>query len=72
MTETEEQRKKIIKQISNLLMRNGFTFEYVIRKKPKGIKVIFEVTQEQLSKIIEQGRKEHEQDYDRKRNQKEV
>lgn len=49
---TEEQKKnreKVIQDITGLLQRNAFTFEIVVRKKPKGVKVVYEVTQEQLA-----------------------
>ena len=48
----KEQREKIIRNIADDLRRMPFTFEYVVRKKPKGIKVIYEVTQEQIDRII--------------------
>lgn len=48
----EEQREKVINGITDLLRTHGFTFEYKVVKKPKGIKVIFEVTQEQMNEIV--------------------
>ena len=35
-----------------MLRRNPVTFEYVVKKKPKGIKVIYEITQEDLNAIM--------------------
>ena len=48
----EEQREKVINGITDLLRTYGFTFEYKAVKNPKGIKVIFEVTQEQMNEIV--------------------
>lgn len=60
MDQSEKARKEIVQHISDMLMNNGFTFEYAVKKNPKGIKVIFEVTQEQLNKIIENSKKEYD------------
>lgn len=49
----EEKREEVIKGISDMLRRNPFTFEFKVVKKPKGIKVIYEVTQEQLKAMME-------------------
>lgn len=38
--------------ITNLLTHFPFTFEYKVKKKPAGIKVICEVTQEQMEKML--------------------
>lgn len=48
----EEQREKVIEGIADLLRCSSFSFEYRVKKKPEGIKVISEVTQEQLDAII--------------------
>ena len=56
----KDQREKIIRNIADDLRRMPFTFEYVVRKKPKGIKVIYEVTQEQIDRIIAHAREERE------------
>lgn len=55
MTE-EEKREEVIKGISDMLRRNPFTFEFKVKKNPKGIKVIYEVTQEQLDAIMKGAR----------------
>lgn len=47
----EEQREKVIQGIAELLRHSTFTFEYRVKKKPEGIKIISEVTQEQLEAI---------------------
>ena len=47
----EEQREQVIQNITGLLRTNPFSFEFKVVKKPKGIKVIIEVTQEQMDDI---------------------
>jgi len=49
----EEQREKVISGLADLLRTSEFSVEYCVKKKPKGIKVIIEVTQEQLDKLME-------------------
>jgi len=49
----EEQREQVVQGIADLLRNHPFTFEYKVKTKPKGIKVIFEVTQEQLTEIMQ-------------------
>ena len=51
---TEEKREQFIQNITEMLQHNPFTFEFKVKKKPAGIKVIFEVTQEQMDKITKQ------------------
>lgn len=48
----EENRKKVISGITELLNTNQFSFEIVVKKKPKGLKVIYETTQEELNSWI--------------------
>lgn len=50
--EEEEKREQIVQNIANMLMNNPFTFEFKVVKKPKGIKVIYEVTQDEMDAII--------------------
>lgn len=56
----KDQREKIIRNIADDLRRMPFTFEYVVKKNPKGIKVIYEVTQEQIDRIIAHAQEERE------------
>jgi len=50
---SEQQREKVIQSIANQLRRNPFTVDFKVVKKPKGIHIIHEVTQEELDAIIE-------------------
>lgn len=45
---TEEKREQVIQGLTDLLQSTPFTVEYKVKKKPQGIKVIIEVTQEQM------------------------
>lgn len=48
----EEKREAIILSIAEQLRTTPFTFEFKVVKKPKGIKIIHEVTQEQLDFLL--------------------
>lgn len=49
---TEEKREQAIQAIANMMRTTGFDIELKVKKKPKGIKVIIEVTQEQMDVIM--------------------
>lgn len=51
---TEEKREQVIQNITEMLQHNPFTFEFKVKKKLAGIKVIFEVTQEQMDRMTKQ------------------
>ena len=59
---TAEQREQVIQNITEMLQHNPFTFEFKVKKKPAGIKVIYEVTQEQMDRIMENAAKKHKED----------
>ena len=48
----KENREKVIMGIINLLQLHPFSFEFKVKKKPSGIKVIYEVTQSELDDLI--------------------
>lgn len=50
----EEKREQMIQGLTNLLRTTAFTVEYKVKKKPKGVKVIIEVTQEQMDTLTKQ------------------
>lgn len=58
--EEEQQRERVIQGITEMLKVNPFTFEFKVKKKPTGIKVIYEVKQEQLNKIMNQVKQDWE------------
>ena len=54
MTEAEIKRQQAIRGLTDLLQSTPFQVEYTVKKKPKGIKVIIEVTQEQMEAVAKQ------------------
>ena len=48
----EEQREHIIQHIANMLRTTQFSVEFAVKKNPKGIRIIHEVTQEQMDEYI--------------------
>lgn len=53
MTQNEH-RELAIKKITSMLRRNPFTFEFKVKKKPNGIRIIYEVTQEEMDAITKE------------------
>lgn len=53
MTTEEEKREKAIQNIAEWLRRNPFSVAFKVKKKPAGIKIIFEVTQEEMDEMLE-------------------
>jgi hypothetical protein len=62
MKTTDEQREKIILGIADMLRNHGFTFEFKVMKKPRGIRIIHEVTQEEMDAIARTAAKEHQKE----------
>ena len=62
MAKKEEARELVIRYIIEMLRRNAFTFEFKVKKKPHGIKVIYEVTQEELNTMMQQAEKKHKEE----------
>ena len=54
--EIKDQRKLLVNRITEMLMSHGFTFEYAVRKHPKGIRIIYEVTQDELNAMVEKSK----------------
>lgn len=50
----KEKREQVIQGLTNLLQSTPFTVEYKVKKKPAGIKVVIEVTQEQMESLAKQ------------------
>lgn len=53
----EEQREQIIQQIADMLRTTQFSVEFAVKKNPKGIRIIHEVTQEQMNEYISNAKK---------------
>lgn len=54
---TDEKREQVILSIADELRRNPFTFEFKVKKKPQGIKIIYELTQEEMDDFIKRQNK---------------
>lgn len=54
MTTEQLQREQVIQGLTNLMRYTPFTVEYKVKKRPKGIRVIIEVTQEQMDSLTKQ------------------
>lgn len=52
----------VIQSLAKVLRTTPFSVEFKVVKKPKGIKIIHEVTQEQLNMIMERARKKSEEE----------
>lgn len=55
----DEQREQVIKNLTEMLRHNPFTFEFKVKKRPQGIKVIYELKQEHLDAILKAEANEH-------------
>lgn len=55
----DEKREKVIQNIADMLRTNPFTFEFKVKKNPKGIKVIYEVTQDEMDAVMKKASEEH-------------
>lgn len=62
MTEAEEKREQTIQGLVNLLRISQFDVEFKVKKKPAGIKITIEVTQEQMDVLADKMIKEHKED----------
>lgn len=53
----EKQREQAIQSLANILRTMPFSVEFKVVKRPKGIKIIHEVTQEEMDAIVEKAAK---------------
>ena len=54
MSKAEEKRELVVQKIADLMRTLSFSVEYRVKKRPKGIKVIIEVTEEQMGCLVAQ------------------
>ena len=47
----DAQREEFIQKLAETLRNNAFTFSFVVKKKPEGIKIIYEVTREDMDRM---------------------
>ena len=48
----DEKREAVIQHVADMLRENPFEFEFRVVKKPKGIRIINEVTKEELDELM--------------------
>lgn len=53
---TDEAREQVISSLTDILRTTPFSVEFKVVKKPTGIKIIHEVTQQQLDALMKQAR----------------
>ena len=52
----KEKTEQFIQQLAEILRNNSFSFQMKAVKKPKGIRIIYEVTQEEMDELIKNRR----------------
>ena len=54
MTQAEKNKKidAIVNQLGKMMHYTPFTTEFQVKKNPKGIRIIFEVTQEEMDVLM--------------------
>ena len=55
----EEQREQVIQNLTGMMRTMPFTWEFKAKKKPQGIRIIVELTQEQLNAVMKQAAERH-------------
>lgn len=58
MANVSDQREKVLNGLMKLLSNSAFTYELVVKKKPKGIRIIHEVTREEMDAMLEKCKEE--------------
>lgn len=52
----EEMRQEVIMLLQEAMRTMPFSLEFKVKKKPAGIKIIYEVTQEEMDKAVKTNR----------------
>lgn len=54
MTQAEKNKKidALVAQLGKMMHYTPFSIEYQVKKKPQGIKIIFEITQEEMDVLM--------------------
>ena len=53
--EFEDPREGAIQKVADMLRRNPFSVEFKVKKNPKGIRIIYEVTKEHMDAMVQYG-----------------
>lgn len=51
METKEVKREQVIQMVAEMLRHNAFSVEFKVKKKPAGIRIIYETTQEELDRM---------------------
>ncbi len=51
---TTKEKEQVIQSLAGMLRTSPFQVDFVVKKKPAGINVIIEVTQEQMDRVTKQ------------------
>ena len=57
----EEKREQTIQELAGMLRTHPFSVEFKVKKKPAGIKIIFEVTQDYMNAMLEKAARKEKQ-----------
>jgi len=49
---TEEKKEQVVQMVANHMRNLPFTVELHVKKRPKGIKIIYEMTQEDMDELV--------------------
>lgn len=49
---SNEQREKRISDLAEMLRHNPFEVEFKVSKRPRGVRIVFEMTQDYLNKLL--------------------
>ena len=52
MNEQQQIRQETIQRIASMLETTPFTFQFKVVKRPEGIKIIYEVTQQEMDALV--------------------
>ena len=53
--ENEDPREGAIQKVADMLRHNSFSVEFKVKKNPKGIRIIYEVTKEHMDAMVQYG-----------------
>ena len=53
--ENEDPREGAIQKVADMLRHNPFSVEFKVKKNPKGIRIIYEVSKEQMDAMVQYG-----------------
>ena len=56
----KEQREQVIENICEIIRTNHVTFEFQVKEKPKGVKVIYEITQAEMNAMMNKAAEKEE------------